>query len=116
MALAQTGGTLYSNTALAATKQVVIAAPCLVFNIFVFNPDTTATSYIQFFDALTADVTVGSTAPTFVIPMGLRTGSTIALNCPRAFRTGVVIACTATATGSGAPSTSAVVSLDYVYG
>jgi len=116
MALSNVGGTLYSNLALAATKQVVIAAPCLIFNIFVCNPDTTMPAFVQFFDALTADVTVGSTTPTFVIALGRETSQAIALNCPRAFRTGVVIACTATATGSGAPSTSAVISLDYVYG
>ncbi len=116
MALSQVGGTLYTNTGLDANKAVVIAAPCLVFNIFAFNPDATNIGYIQFFDALTANVTVGSTTPTFVIPMGLKTGSTIALNCPRAFRTGVVIACTLTPTGSGAPGTAAVISLDYVYG
>ncbi len=116
MALAQTGATLYSNLALAETKAVVRAGSCLMFNIVLFNPDASASSYVQFFDALTADVTVGSTTPTFVIPVGPKGSGVLALNCPRAFRTGVVVACTATATGSGAPGTAAVVSLDYVGG
>lgn len=116
MALSQVAGTLYSNLALAETKAVVRAGGCLMFNIVIFNPDTSASSYVQFFDALTADVTVGSTTPTFVIPAGPKGGGILTLNCPRAFRTGVVVACTATATGAGAPGTAAVVSFDYVGG
>jgi len=116
MALAQTGGTLYSNLSLAATKQAAFGGRCLVFNIVCFNPHATDVSYVQFFDLASADVTVGSTTPTFVIALGPKDGVSLALNCPRLFATAVTIACTATATGSGAPGANAVVSLDYVGG
>lgn len=115
MALAQTGGTRYSNTALAETKQSVVAGPVLLFNITGFNSGNAA-SYIQFFDKLVANVTVGSTAPDFVIPLPQTGGYDVALNCPEGFRTGIVVACTATATGNGAPNAAAVVKLTYIGG
>ena len=116
MALSQVGGTLYSSTALGATKAVVRAGACLVFNIHAFNSHATDVSYVQFFDALTADVTVGSTTPTFVIALAPKTGATLSMNCPRRFATGVIVACTSTATGSGAPAADALLNLDYVGG
>ena len=116
MALAQVGGQVYSNTALAETKAAAFAGRCLVFNILCFNPDATATTYVQFFDVASGSVTVGTTTPTFVIPVGPKAGAVIALNCPRQFSTAVTVACTATATGSGAPGTAAVISFDYVSG
>lgn len=116
MALAQVGGTLYSNTGLVGDKVAAFGGPCLVFNIVIFNPDATSTAYVQFFDAASSSVTVGSTAPTFVLPVGPKAGMVLALNCPRAFRTAVTIAATLTATGSGQPGTAVVISFDYVGG
>lgn len=116
MALSQVGGTTYSNTGLDANKVGVAGGSFLVFNIIAFNPDASTVSYIQFFDALSANVTVGSTTPTFVLPLGIKSGAVLALNCPKAFKTGITIACTGTPTGSGAPGTTAVLSLDYVSG
>ncbi len=116
MALSMVGGTPYSNTALAEVKAVVVATPCLMFNLLCFNPDAATVTYVQFFDALTANVTVGTTVPTFVLPLPAKTGAPLALNCPRKFSNGVVVACTSTATGAGAPATAAVVWFDYVGG
>jgi hypothetical protein len=115
MALAQCGGTRYSNLALAATKAVVVAGPVLLFNILGYNSGGAA-SYLQFFDALTADVTVGSTTPTFVIPLPASGGYDAEYQLPEGFRIGIVIACTATATGSGAPGAAAMVKLGYTGG
>lgn len=115
MALAQVGGTRYSNTALAETKQTVTAGPALLFNITAYNSSGSDT-FIQFFDALAANVTVGSTAPDFVIPV-VKTGVyDVSLNCPEGFRNGIVVACTATSTGAGAPGAAALVKLTYTGG
>ena len=115
MSLAQVAGTRYSNLALTEVKAVVIATPVLLYNIFAFNPGA-AITYVQFFDALTANVSVGTTAPTFVIPLPIGGGHIAALQLAEGFRIGMIIACTATATGNGAPSGNAVVKLGYVGG
>lgn len=115
MTLAQVGGTRYSNLALAETKAVVVAGPVLLFNITVYNSGG-AVSYLQFFDAFTADVTVGVTTPTFVIPLPTSGGYDAQYVLPEGFTIGMVIACTATATGSGAPGAAAIVKLGYIGG
>lgn len=115
MAIAQSGGTVYSNTALAEVKQTVVAGPALLFNITAYNSGN-AVSYIQFFDALAANVTVGSTTPTFVIGVPNTGGYDAALTLPEAFRNGIVVACTAGATNNSAPNAAAVVKLSYVGG
>lgn len=113
--LAQVGGTRFFDESVSETKQTVIAAPVLLFNILGYNSGGSV-SYLQFFDALSADVTVGTTAPSFVIPLPATGGYDVGLNCPEGFRTGIVIACTATATGSGAPGANALVKLNYTGG
>ena len=114
MGLAMVGGTTYSNNELDEAKAVVIASPCLLFNITVFNSG--AAAYMQFFDALTADVTVGTTVPTFVLGLPAAGGIDSNYVLPKRFRTGMVVAVTATATGNGAPGADAVVVLDYTGG
>ncbi len=115
MALAQSGGTRYSNTSVSQTKASVVAAPVLLFNILAYNSGASV-SYLQFFDALEANVTVGTTTPSFVIPLPATGGYDAELQLPEGFRTGIVIACTATSTGSGAPSANALVKLGYTGG
>lgn len=113
--LAQVAGTRYSNLALDETKAVVVAGPVLLFNILGFNSGA-AVSYIQFYDALTADVTVGTTVPTFVIPLPIGGGLSDTYVLPEGFRNGIVVACTSTPTGSGAPGVDAILKLGYVGG
>jgi hypothetical protein len=115
MALAQAGGTSYFNAAVSETKVSVVAGPVLLFNILGFNTGAAA-SYLQFFDALVADVTVGTTTPKFVIPLPIAGGLSDTYTLPEGFRTGIVIACTVTATGAGAPGAAALVKLSYVGG
>ncbi len=115
MALAQAGGVTYSNLAVLATKVAPLIGSFLVFNITCFNPDS-AVAYIQFFDAVTADVTIGTTTPYFVLPMPIGGGIDSSLVCPKAFHHGIVFAATTTATGLTAPGTASILSFDYVGG
>lgn len=114
MGVSQVGGTSYSNLALDEVKAVVIAGPCLLFNIAAFN--TGAVSYLQFFDALTANVTVGTTTPTFVLALPAAGGINSNYVLPKRFRNGVVIACTSAPTTNGAPAADAIITLDYTGG
>lgn len=115
MALAQTGGTTFFDDSVVEVKQSVVAGPVLLFNILGYNSGAAA-SYIQFFDALSANVTVGTTVPKFSIPLPITGGYSDVYSLPEGFRTGIVIAVTATATGAGAPNAGALVKLTYVGG
>lgn len=76
------------------------------------NPNA-AISYIQFFDATAANVTLGTTAPYFTI--GVAANSTMqGLIAGRRFATNVCIAATTTATGSSAPASAVQVTLDWI--
>ena len=120
MGLAQVGARTYFNSALTATKVAALGATTnagyLLFNFTCFNSHATDVVYIQFFDAASADVTVGTTTPKFVLPLPPVGGIDGGLMCPREFRTAVTIAATSTATGSGSPAANALVSFDYVSG
>jgi len=115
MSVTQAGGTCYFNSALTETKVLVIAAPVRLFNLLGYNSGASV-SYLQFFDALSADVTVGTTTPKFSIPLPSTGGYSDTYQLPEGFRTGIVIACTATATGAGAPAAGALVKLTYAGG
>lgn len=91
--------------AIAAKNRRIVGLSC-------FNPGA-AVAYIQFFDLASGDVTVGTTAPYFVIP--LPAGGGIDGPCgPRQFSTAITFAVTATATGSGAPASDCIVQFDYM--
>lgn len=110
----QVGATLYSNTALNATKaEVTDTANSRVYNIFVYNPSN-AVAYLQIFDLDADDVTVGSTTPTQVLAVPTLIGMNFSYPTPKKFTTGLTIAGTTTATGSTNPSTALVVAIDYI--
>lgn len=113
--LAQIGGNTYSNLAADETVTQVVAAAVLVFNFLCYNPNGSA-AYVQFFDALAVDVTLGSTAPYFVMPLPAGGGLDTALVLPKRFRIAVTYAVTSTATGSSAPGSDCIVQLDYLGG
>ena len=102
----------YSNLALSNTKDSVTTAKNKkLISVAIYNPSNAA-AFIQFFDALAADVTVGTTTPEFVI--GIPTvRELVALIGPANFETGIVVAATTTATGSSAPSAALQVALFY---
>ena len=105
-----TGTTPYSNTALGATAALVKAGRCSLGGYHLFNT-TAAVAYVQFFNAAAAaDVTVGTTTPTFVLGLPASGGATRSLYRPSRFPLGMVIASTTTATGSTGATT--VVQLD----
>ena len=68
-----------------------------VDRIIVTNVDA-AVRYLQTFDALTADVTVGTTAPT--MPYAIPATATLVIPIHKVFATGLVYAVTTTSTGN----------------
>lgn len=79
----------------------------------------TSDAFVQFFDAATTGVTVGTTTPKFAIQVPAGDG-TLRGGCDMTFgpegivfKTAITYACTTTANGAGDPSTGLVVNLFY---
>ncbi len=76
-----------------ATKATVIAASCLIDGIYILN-EMAADSYLQMFNKLAADVSVGTTVPDFVIGIEANSSRDITFRKPIGFSIGLVIAST----------------------
>lgn len=111
----------YRNTALTNTDVQVAVAPAYGLKLTgfnVINTANTADTYLKFYDALSANVTVGTTTPVMVlhIPGG---GSIVELARANAehyiFTTAMTIAAVTTLADSGstAPTTAIYVELYY---
>lgn len=103
----------YRNTNLLATKQEVKQGATDVEYFNVYNPDA-ALAYLQLYDALAANVTVGTTTPTHSIPVPAGAIYDVPLLQAMQFDVGLTIAMTTTPGGAIAPGTGAVVNARYV--
>jgi hypothetical protein len=93
------GATPFFDDAVAGTKATVKAAPGKLHLLKLRN-STAAVAYLQVFDALAASVTVGTTVPTYCIPLGANESVAIPFDFPIDFRVGMVIAGCTTPTGN----------------
>ena len=110
---------IYYNASVNATKAVVKASGTKVATINIDNIASNAITYLQLFDAVTANVTVGTTTPTAVFAVNTAAASNavvshLTFNPPLYFKTGLVIAATTTATGSSNPSTAVPIVIQYI--
>lgn len=108
-----TGLTPYSNTALSNTKQQVKASAGKLYGWMVHNPSA-ATAYIQVWDVASGSITVGTTPPTYTIPLPAGASANVMSERGVSHATAINIAATTTPTGSTAPGTALVVSLFYI--
>lgn len=111
--------TPYANAALTGTAVSVKVTPTTPYAAFVqvlhYNVSNTNSTpvYIQFFDALVANVTPGTTAPTFFLAVpanGVLDGE---FPIPPAFSTALVICATTTPAGGTAPGTAVPITLHF---
>jgi hypothetical protein len=73
------------------------------------NVNGTAWTYVQVFDSLAANVTVGTTLPKAVIPLAPALATTMSLDAAGlSFRTAISVAATTTPAGSSAPATNTI--------
>jgi hypothetical protein len=103
-----TGGLTTSYTAAqSSTKTAIVAVPATLYGWQINNPNA-AVSYVQVFNKLTANVTVGTTTPDFVI--GIAASGFASFSIPQGIdlSIGLVIAATTTIGGSTAPATQAL--------
>ena len=106
--------TLYHNAALTSTK-VAVATSKRNLHGFIFENTNDVPVYVHFYDAASDDVTVGSTTPTFSIPVPAGGYADRLSDMPiKEMGTALTIACTTSKTGgSGTPSTSILAQLNY---
>jgi hypothetical protein len=108
-----TGLTTFSNTALTSTAVAVKASAGKLHGYILHNPSA-ATTFIQVWNIAVGSVTVGTTAPTYVIPIPSGASANVSWEKGVTHSTAITVAATTTATGSTAPATAAVVALFYV--
>ena len=100
----------HRDTSVDNTNQVLKASPGHIAYFQISNGGT-VDAYLQFYDALTAAVTVGTTTPkcTFLVPAGVgatQVGAYEFTALPELdFQVGIVYACTTTPTGGTDPTT-----------
>lgn len=103
---------LYTNKALSNTKQEVRQGNTMIHGWNIQNPNAAA-SYVQFFNKLAANVTVGSTVNDYSLLIAANSSVYTDRNRPLNFGTGFTVAATTTEAGSTAPVSALVVNIDY---
>lgn len=99
------GWSVNSQTGLTNTKVAVKASAGLFGGYMIFNPNSSVI-YVQVFDVASASVTLGTTTPTYVIPIPATAGANLEIRNGVTHSTAITLAATTTATGSTAPSTA----------
>jgi hypothetical protein len=92
---------------LSTTVKLVKASHGIVSIVHCWNPNAQQI-YVQIFNALPANVTLGSTVPVAFVPIAATStgGWSISPLALGGFPTAISVAATTTATGAGAPSTA----------
>ncbi len=105
----------YYNGSLSETKVSAVIGPCNLYGFEMENNSSASDVFVQIFDKLAANVTVGTTTPdyTFRIPAGANFGKDPQSFPIRFHSIGVVIACTSTRTGATAPASPCSINLWY---
>lgn len=105
------------SASVTATKATVFTGTGRISGFVILN-NAAAITYIQVFDALAANVTVGTTAPTYVIPLPASGAVTMpTADIPRnalTFTLGCVIASCTTRTGSSTATSDVLLWVDQV--
>lgn len=94
------------------TKQAVKASAGTFGGYYVYNPNATV-AYIQVFDAASASVTVGTTAPDMIFGIPATGAANLEITNGVNMATAITLVCTTTATGSTAPGTGLDLTIFY---
>lgn len=98
-----------SNTAVS----VVATANHQLGRVYCYNPNSSV-AYVQIFNATTGNVTLGSTAPSDIVPIAATsTGGWAKSPVGDQYATAISVAATTTYNGSTAPATALPCSFDY---
>jgi hypothetical protein len=108
-----TGGwSVSSQTALSSTKTEIKASSGTVGGYMIYNPNT-AVAHVQIWNVASGSITVGTTAPTYVLSIPAGSAANLELTCGVAHSTAINVAATTTPTGSTAPASPLVCAFFY---
>jgi hypothetical protein len=108
------GSSTYFNVALDGTLVQVKSTVTNLYGYHIYNPGT-AMAYIQLFNAMSADVTLGTTAPAIVLAIPPEGGLDMAQgSVPVTFSRAMTLAATTTPTGATGVSTGVLINLFYI--
>jgi hypothetical protein len=99
------GWSVSSQTALTNTAVSVKASAGQLGGYMMYNPNPSA-AYVQVFNVASGSVTLGTTTPTYVIPLPGNAAANIEMGNGIAHGTAISVAATTTPTGSAAPATA----------
>jgi hypothetical protein len=110
------GQTLYRNVALSNTDVAVKTSAGRVYSWYFKNPHATDTAWVHFYNALIANVTVGTTVPVWSVEVPAGASKEIVFTIPLTFATAITIAATTSYdhTVSTAPTTALVAFIGYI--
>lgn len=106
------GASLFSAS-IGATATAVKTTFGKVFGWSFFNSNSSA-AYVQFFNATTGSVTLGSTTPVLSVGIPAGASSSPALDIGWGFATAITVAVTTTRTGSTSPSDTVDLNIAYI--
>jgi hypothetical protein len=101
-----TGGWSVSSQTTLTNTVVSIKAAAGQFGGYMFNNPNAAVMYIQIFNIASGSVTLGTTTPTYVVPIPAGASANVEFANGIAHATAISTAVTTTATGSTAPTTA----------
>lgn len=112
-----TATSIFRNVAITNTAVSIKASSGRLISGHFFNPGV-ALAYLHFYDVASGSVTVGTTVPTYSIPLPSTATSSIAddwaPSIPIPFGTAITVAASTTPNGGSAPGTALVVSALYI--
>lgn len=109
------GAKVYKNTDLDGTIAAIKASAGTLYSIIVDNSANAAVSYLKLWDAASGSVTVGTTAPDWIIKIAASVKKTIVFPEGLAFATALSAACVTTAGTAGTTNPTSDVAVDAVY-
>lgn len=106
------GGSHYFSATTGATKTAVKTAPGVLYSFCFYNSNAAA-SYVQVFDATAANVTLGTTPPSFSFGMTAASAYCLDLSSGVQFNKAITYAVTTTRSGSTGPASTVDVNFAY---
>jgi hypothetical protein len=92
----------FTSTGITNTKIAVKTSAGIFGGYMLYNPNATV-AYVQVWDIASGSVTVGTTTPTYVIPIPATTGANLEIRNGITHTAAITLCATTTATGSTAP-------------
>ena len=94
------------STPLDATKQAVASGSGRIYGYWFTNSDSTQGNFIHFYDAVSSNVTVGTTAPLFTLSPAAGISGNLSIPYGIQFRQGLTVSATNSAGGNTNPATA----------